>query len=189
MDGSFPYNVMKVNEEENPIALTSLLSVSFYYEDSLLNTFLSLPNLKSFIFLFLKWVKNLNTGPINLNNFLPFLFTRNRDQPFIVSNQNKRLTFLVTLKNKRESAYNTGIVVDFSENLFFASWTMPVCDDTLCSLLLCLLLVVNWPSSSHSDPGGPCGCLKKHLTPQCAQSQLWGSQLVKPHENIAWPCI
>ncbi|XP_047727057.1 integrin alpha-2 isoform X1 [Prionailurus viverrinus] len=49
-----------------------------------------------------------------------------QDQPFIVSNQNKRLTFLVTLKNKRESAYNTGIVVDFSENLFFASWTMPV---------------------------------------------------------------
>ncbi|XP_077608627.1 integrin alpha-2 [Crocuta crocuta] len=49
-----------------------------------------------------------------------------QDQPFIVSNQNKRLTFSVMLKNKRESAYNTGIVIDFSENLFFASWTMPV---------------------------------------------------------------
>ncbi|KAF5912087.1 hypothetical protein HPG69_003361, partial [Diceros bicornis minor] len=49
-----------------------------------------------------------------------------QEQPFIVSNQNKRLTFSVTLKNKKESAYNTGIVVDFSENLFFASWSMPV---------------------------------------------------------------
>uniref|UniRef100_G1P981 Integrin alpha-2 n=1 Tax=Myotis lucifugus TaxID=59463 RepID=G1P981_MYOLU len=49
-----------------------------------------------------------------------------REQPFIVSNQNKRLTFSVTLKNKRESAYNTGLRVDFSENLFFASWSMPV---------------------------------------------------------------
>ncbi|XP_011381912.1 integrin alpha-2 isoform X1 [Pteropus vampyrus] len=49
-----------------------------------------------------------------------------QDQPFIVSNQNKRLTFSVTLKNKKESAYNTAIVVDFSENLFFASWSMPV---------------------------------------------------------------
>ncbi|XP_022349189.1 integrin alpha-2 [Enhydra lutris kenyoni] len=49
-----------------------------------------------------------------------------QDQLFIVSNQNRRLTFSVTLKNKRESAYNTRIVVDFSENLFFASWSMPV---------------------------------------------------------------
>ncbi|XP_077752129.1 integrin alpha-2 [Canis aureus] len=49
-----------------------------------------------------------------------------QDQPFIVSNQNRRLTFSITLKNKRESAYNTRIVVDFSENLFFASWSMPV---------------------------------------------------------------
>uniref|UniRef100_A0A2K5XLY0 Integrin alpha-2 n=1 Tax=Mandrillus leucophaeus TaxID=9568 RepID=A0A2K5XLY0_MANLE len=49
-----------------------------------------------------------------------------QEQPFTVSNQNKRLTFSVTLKNKRESAYNTGIVVDFSENLFFASFSLPV---------------------------------------------------------------
>ncbi|KAB0349375.1 hypothetical protein FD754_014232, partial [Muntiacus muntjak] len=49
-----------------------------------------------------------------------------QQQPFIVSNQNKRLTFSVKLENKKESAYNTEIVVDFSENLFFASWSMPV---------------------------------------------------------------
>ncbi|KAM9695882.1 integrin alpha-2 [Trichechus inunguis] len=47
-------------------------------------------------------------------------------QPFIVSNQHKRLTFSVTLKNKNESAYNTRIVAAFSENLFFASSSMPV---------------------------------------------------------------
>lgn len=63
------------------------------------------------------------------------LFPFNREQPFIVRNQNKRLTFSVTLKNKQESAYNTAIVVDFSENLFFASWSMPVRDDTPCLLL------------------------------------------------------
>ncbi|KAB1281033.1 Integrin alpha-2, partial [Camelus dromedarius] len=49
-----------------------------------------------------------------------------QQQPFIVSNQNKRLTFSVKLKNQKESAYNTRVVVDFSENLFFASWSMPV---------------------------------------------------------------
>ncbi|XP_012577229.1 PREDICTED: integrin alpha-2 [Condylura cristata] len=49
-----------------------------------------------------------------------------QDHPFIVSNKNKRITFSVKLKNKKEIAYNTGIVVDFSENLFFASWSMPV---------------------------------------------------------------
>ncbi|XP_049625013.1 integrin alpha-2 [Suncus etruscus] len=47
-------------------------------------------------------------------------------EPFIVSNKNKRLTFSVTLSNKKESAYNTRIVVDFSENLYFASWSLPI---------------------------------------------------------------
>lgn len=49
-----------------------------------------------------------------------------RNQPFIVSNQNKRLTFSVTLKNRGESAYNTAVLAEFSENLFFASFSMPV---------------------------------------------------------------
>ncbi|EHB11690.1 Integrin alpha-2 [Heterocephalus glaber] len=49
-----------------------------------------------------------------------------QEQSFIVSNQNKRLTFSVTLKNKGESAYNTAIVANFSENLFFASFSMPI---------------------------------------------------------------
>ncbi|XP_058164855.1 integrin alpha-2 [Dasypus novemcinctus] len=52
--------------------------------------------------------------------------TAAQKQPFIVSNQNKRLTFSVALKNKKESAYNTRIVAVFSENLFFASSSMPV---------------------------------------------------------------
>ncbi|XP_021064230.1 integrin alpha-2 [Mus pahari] len=47
-------------------------------------------------------------------------------QPFIVSNQNKRLTFSVILKNRGESAYNTVVLAEFSENLFFASFSMPV---------------------------------------------------------------
>lgn len=75
------------------------------------------------------------------------LFAFNREQPFTVSNQNKRLTFSVTLKNKRESAYNTGIVVDFSENLFFASFSLPVCDETLRLLLPCFLLIDHSMSS------------------------------------------
>lgn len=70
----------------------------------------------------------MNTDPFSplMTFFFLFLLFFNREQPFIVSNQNKRLTFSVTLKNKRESAYNTGLRVDFSENLFFASWSMPV---------------------------------------------------------------
>ncbi|XP_036134702.1 integrin alpha-2 [Molossus molossus] len=49
-----------------------------------------------------------------------------QERPFIVSNQNRRLTFSVTLRNRKESAYNTELAVGFSENLFFASWSMPV---------------------------------------------------------------
>ncbi|XP_073933605.1 integrin alpha-2 [Castor canadensis] len=48
-----------------------------------------------------------------------------QEQPFIVSSHNKRLTFSVTLKNEGENAYNTAIVAEFSENLFFASHSMP----------------------------------------------------------------
>uniref|UniRef100_A0A8C6RYN8 Integrin alpha-2 n=1 Tax=Nannospalax galili TaxID=1026970 RepID=A0A8C6RYN8_NANGA len=49
-----------------------------------------------------------------------------QNQPFIVSNQNKRLTFSIALKNRGEGAYNTAVVASFSENLFFASFSMPV---------------------------------------------------------------
>lgn len=49
-----------------------------------------------------------------------------QNQPFIVSNQNKRLTVSVTLRNRGESAYNTAVKAEFSENLFFASFSMPV---------------------------------------------------------------
>ncbi|XP_072461758.1 integrin alpha-2 [Notamacropus eugenii] len=47
--------------------------------------------------------------------------TNSQKQPYIVSSQNRRLTFAVMLKNRGESAYNTRIVAAFSENLFFAS--------------------------------------------------------------------
>lgn len=81
--------------------------------------------------------------------FFFLLFTVNRQQPFIVSNQNKRLTFSVKLENKKESAYNTEIVVDFSENLFFASWSMPVREGTL---VITAIFVVNYclPSTQLS---------------------------------------
>ncbi|XP_041519678.1 integrin alpha-2 [Microtus oregoni] len=49
-----------------------------------------------------------------------------QNQPFIVSNQNKRLTVSVTLRNRGESAYNTAVKAEFTENLFFASFSMPV---------------------------------------------------------------
>ncbi|CAO2592529.1 Integrin alpha-2, partial [Lemmus lemmus] len=49
-----------------------------------------------------------------------------QNQPFLVSNQNKRLMASVTLRNRGESAYNTAIKAEFSENLFFASFSMPV---------------------------------------------------------------
>ncbi|XP_075788592.1 integrin alpha-2 isoform X2 [Pelodiscus sinensis] len=46
-------------------------------------------------------------------------------QPFIVSSKNRRLTFTVKLRNKKENAYNTRIQATFSENLFFASSSLP----------------------------------------------------------------
>ncbi|XP_009463161.1 PREDICTED: integrin alpha-2 [Nipponia nippon] len=42
-------------------------------------------------------------------------------QQFVVSSKNRRLTFNVKLRNKKENAYNTRIQATFSDNLFFAS--------------------------------------------------------------------
>ncbi|XP_010226020.1 PREDICTED: integrin alpha-2-like [Tinamus guttatus] len=49
---------------------------------------------------------------------------------FIVSSKNRRLTFNVKLRNKKENAYNTRIQATFSDNLFFASSSLPVCGNT-----------------------------------------------------------
>ncbi|CAM5144775.1 unnamed protein product [Natator depressus] len=46
-------------------------------------------------------------------------------RPFIVSSKKRRLTFSVKLRNKKENAYNTRIQATFSENLFFASSSLP----------------------------------------------------------------
>uniref|UniRef100_A0A8C8R7L4 Integrin alpha-2 n=1 Tax=Pelusios castaneus TaxID=367368 RepID=A0A8C8R7L4_9SAUR len=46
-------------------------------------------------------------------------------QPYIVSSKNRRLTFSVKLRNKKENAYNTRIQATYSENLFFASSSLP----------------------------------------------------------------
>ncbi|XP_069819148.1 integrin alpha-2 [Dendropsophus ebraccatus] len=46
-------------------------------------------------------------------------------QPYVVSDKNRRLMFQVTLRNKKENAYNTKLKAVFSENLFFASSTPP----------------------------------------------------------------
>nr|XP_033787403.1 integrin alpha-2 isoform X2 [Geotrypetes seraphini] len=46
-------------------------------------------------------------------------------QLYIVNNKNRRLSFRVNLLNKKENAYNTRIDVIFSENLFFASSSLP----------------------------------------------------------------
>uniref|UniRef100_A0A8U7NQ86 Integrin alpha-2 n=1 Tax=Corvus moneduloides TaxID=1196302 RepID=A0A8U7NQ86_CORMO len=46
-------------------------------------------------------------------------------QQFIVSSKKRRLTFNVKLRNKKENAYNTRIQATFSDNLFFASSSLP----------------------------------------------------------------
>uniref|UniRef100_A0A8C5UFJ8 Integrin alpha-2 n=1 Tax=Malurus cyaneus samueli TaxID=2593467 RepID=A0A8C5UFJ8_9PASS len=52
--------------------------------------------------------------------------TDDSKQQFIVSSKNRRLTFNVKLRNKKENAYNTRIQATFSDNLFFASSSLPV---------------------------------------------------------------
>uniref|UniRef100_A0A672TRS3 Integrin subunit alpha 2 n=1 Tax=Strigops habroptila TaxID=2489341 RepID=A0A672TRS3_STRHB len=46
-------------------------------------------------------------------------------QQFVVSSKNRRLTFSMKLRNKKENAYNTRIQATFSDNLFFASSSLP----------------------------------------------------------------
>ncbi|XP_025918511.1 integrin alpha-2 isoform X1 [Apteryx rowi] len=51
--------------------------------------------------------------------------TDDSKQQFVVSSKNRRLTFNVKLRNEKENAYNTRIQATFSDNLFFASSSLP----------------------------------------------------------------
>uniref|UniRef100_A0A3P8ZIQ2 VWFA domain-containing protein n=1 Tax=Esox lucius TaxID=8010 RepID=A0A3P8ZIQ2_ESOLU len=44
----------------------------------------------------------------------------------LISLKNKRLSFTVSVVNKKENAYNTRVIVKYSKNLFYASITPPV---------------------------------------------------------------
>ncbi|KFP26164.1 Integrin alpha-2, partial [Colius striatus] len=46
-------------------------------------------------------------------------------QQFVVSSKTRRLTFNMKLRNKKENAYNTRIQTTFSDNMFFASSSLP----------------------------------------------------------------
>ncbi|NWU98133.1 ITA2 protein, partial [Upupa epops] len=46
-------------------------------------------------------------------------------QQFVVSSKARRLTFNMKMRNKKENAYNTRIQATFSDNLFFASSSLP----------------------------------------------------------------
>uniref|UniRef100_A0AAR2K4Z0 VWFA domain-containing protein n=1 Tax=Pygocentrus nattereri TaxID=42514 RepID=A0AAR2K4Z0_PYGNA len=46
---------------------------------------------------------------------------------FLVTHKTKRLSFTVTVMNRKENAYNTRVSAHFSSNLFYSSVTPPVC--------------------------------------------------------------
>lgn len=45
----------------------------------------------------------------------------------LVSFKDKRLSFTVSVTNKKENAYNTQVTATYSKNLFYASISPPVC--------------------------------------------------------------
>lgn len=45
----------------------------------------------------------------------------------LVSFKDKRLSFTVSVTNKKENAYNTQVTATYSKNLFYASINPPVC--------------------------------------------------------------
>lgn len=44
----------------------------------------------------------------------------------LVSSKNRRLSFDVSVRNRKENAYNTRVIATYSKNLFYASITPPV---------------------------------------------------------------
>ncbi|KAG9353745.1 hypothetical protein JZ751_011867 [Albula glossodonta] len=45
--------------------------------------------------------------------------------PLLVSNKNRRVSFEVSVENRKENAYNSRLIATFSKNLFYASITPP----------------------------------------------------------------
>uniref|UniRef100_A0A8B9JRV0 Integrin, alpha 2 (CD49B, alpha 2 subunit of VLA-2 receptor), tandem duplicate 2 n=1 Tax=Astyanax mexicanus TaxID=7994 RepID=A0A8B9JRV0_ASTMX len=62
--------------------------------------------------------------------------------PLLVTNDNRKISFIVTVMNRRENAYNTRITARYSSNLFYSSVTPPMCI-LYCSFLWCRPLQVS----------------------------------------------
>ncbi|KAJ8339268.1 hypothetical protein SKAU_G00360540 [Synaphobranchus kaupii] len=45
--------------------------------------------------------------------------------PFLVSNKNRRVSFDISVENRKENSYNSRVIATFSRNLFYASITPP----------------------------------------------------------------
>ncbi|KAL2099997.1 hypothetical protein ACEWY4_004391 [Coilia grayii] len=77
---------------------------------------------------FIPFSKDCGTDDVCMSD-LQLSVTRSGEQssssPMLVSQKNRRLSFIVSVTNKKENAYNARVSATYSKNLFYASITQP----------------------------------------------------------------
>ncbi|KAM8866213.1 integrin alpha-2 [Synchiropus picturatus] len=78
---------------------------------------------------FIPFTKDCGTDEVCVNDLVLKVTTDTKasnPEPFLVSANNRELLFEVDVKNKKEKAYNTQVLVSFSSNLYYSSVYPPV---------------------------------------------------------------
>ncbi|XP_072272790.1 integrin alpha-2 [Pyxicephalus adspersus] len=118
------FNVQETSDTENALALRINIAAQKPNTSPVLNPYSSGSSEW-----FIPFLKDCGDDDICTSDLLLQVEQKPRDsaKPYVVSDKNKRLLFQVTLTNKKnqENAYNTKLKAVFSENLFFASSTLP----------------------------------------------------------------
>ncbi|XP_063817970.1 integrin alpha-2 [Pseudophryne corroboree] len=112
------FNVQETSDSESALALRINIAAQKPNSSPVLNPYLSGSSEW-----FIPFLKECGDDGVCISDLSLQVEQKPKDVklPYVVSDKNRRLLFQVTLRNKRENAYNTKLKAVFSENLFFAS--------------------------------------------------------------------
>lgn len=127
--------VYQVYVQEAPDFVNSIsLKVEIEQQSANVNPVLDLFSVKAWEF-FIPFTKDCGADEVCVSDLVLSVKTLKHESssaPVLVSASDKELSFTVTVKNKKENAYNTQVVAGFSSNLYYAS-VYPPTDKVSCT--------------------------------------------------------
>lgn len=121
--------------QESPDFVNSLsLKVEIEQENADVNPVLDKDSPKALEF-FIPFTKDCGSDDVCISDLVLSVKTQAKTSssaPMLVSANNRELSFEIVVKNKKENAYNTQVLVTYSSNLFYSS-VFPPTDDVKCA--------------------------------------------------------